>query len=52
MSLPSTMLPSIQFPGLLCFGADFLSLMVPFLESFLDATLMVCSAPQGIRYVV
>lgn len=44
---PSTTLPSRQFPGLLCFGGGFLSLMVPLglsLVSFLGATLIVDSS--------
>jgi len=44
---PSTTLPSRQFPGLLCFGGGFLSLMVPVglsLVSFLGATLIVDSS--------
>jgi hypothetical protein len=45
--LPSITLPSRQLPGLLCFGAGFFSLIVPFdfsLASFLGATLMVDSS--------
>lgn len=38
------MLASLQLPGLLCFGGGFLSLIVPFLVSFFDATLMVGSS--------
>lgn len=41
--IPSTTLPSLQFPGLLCLGGGFLSLIVPALLSFFDATLIVCS---------
>ena len=48
MGIRSMMAPSFQFPGSLCFGAGFLSLMTPFalasLASFFEATLMVASS--------
>jgi hypothetical protein len=51
VGVPSITLPSRQFPGLLCFGAGFFSLSVPFglsLGSFLvGATLMVDSSSLG-----
>lgn len=49
------MLPSFQFPGLLCLGAGFFSLMLPSLACFVllpDATLMVvASSSEGVELV-
>jgi len=49
-NIPSITLPSRQFPGLLCFGAGFFNLIVPFglsFDSFFGATLIVDSSSLG-----
>lgn len=47
MDEPSTTLPSLQFPGLLCFGAGLFNLIVPFGRiSFLGVTFTVVSSSE------
>lgn len=45
-SIPSITLPSLQLPGLLCFGGTFFNFIAPNFFPVLEATLMVFSLPN------